>query len=545
MEMTNANADRTLDRPISRRTLLTGTAGLFALGKSKLALAAGEPVRGGTLTMAVWPDPTALVGAFTSSDQITIVSGKVTEGLLTYGYDFAPQPRLATTWEVAADGLSIRFDLRKGVKWHDGEDFTSDDVGYSIFNLLRPNHPRGRVGFANVTEVETPDPYTAIIRLSKPSPMIMNALAGYESPILPKHIYENGDPLRNPANAAPIGTGPFRFVEWNRGSDIIFERNPTYWDLGKPYLDRIVIRILNDAGARSAALEAGEILLAGPNPVPYSELARFRAKPDFTVETRGEELLTHGQAMQINLRNPDLAKLDVRRAIYQAINREQMARIVWYGSGRPAISLIPYQAGDLRPPDLPLYPYDPKAAEELLDKAGLPRTGPNRMRMKLRIDSIPLGEANQLAAEFVKNALQRVGIDATIRASDLPTYLKLVYTDYDFDLNIFLFTPTHDPSLGVQRFYWSKAAQRGSPFVNAGDYANPEVDKILEAAASEPDPAKRKQEFWDFQRIVMTDLPVLPLIDLDYTMIFNNRVHDVVASPEGLRGNFADVWISG
>ncbi len=529
---------------MSRRALLIGAAGALTLPSFEAALGADAPARGGLLTMAVWPDPTALVGAFTSSDQITIVAGKLVEGLLTYGYDFAPRPMLATAWETAPDGLSTRFTLRQGVKWHDGKDFTSADVAFSILKLLKPHHPRGRVGFANVSDVETPDEHTAIIKLSKPSPMIMNALAGYESPMLPKHIYESGDPLRNPDNAAPVGTGPFRFVEWTRGDHITMERNPDYWDKGKPYLDRIVIRILNDSAARSAALDTGEILLAGPNPVPYSELARFRGKPGFTVETKGEELLTHGQAMQINLRNPDLAKLDVRQAIYHAINREQMARSVWYGTGRPATSPIPYNAGDLRAPDLPAYPYDPKKAEALLDQAGLPRAGANKMRFKVRIDSIPLGEANQLSAEFVRQSLQRVGIEATIRASDLPTYLRLVYTNYDYDLNLFLFTPTHDPSLGVQRFFWSKAASPGSPFVNASNYANPEVDAILEKAATEPDAVKRKQEFWDFQRKVMIDLPVLPLMDLDYTMIFNNRVHDIVKSPEGLRGNFADVWLS-
>ena len=532
----------TLTGAVSRRTLLGASAGLAAFGLHGPAFAA-DPVRGGTLTMAVWPDPTALTSAFTTSDQVLVAASKFSDGLLIYGYDFQPKPQLATAWEVAADRLSIRFTLRQGVKWHDGKDFTSADVAFTLLKLIKPNHPRGRATFANLTDVETPDAYTVVLKLSQPSPMIMNALSNFETPILPKHIYEQGDPLRNAANNAPVGTGPFKFVEWVRGSHIVLERNADYWDKGKPYLDRLVMRIVNDAGSRSAALETGEVLVAGPNPVAYSELARFRANPKFDVETRGEELLQHGQAVQVNLRNPDLAKLPVRQAILHAINRENLARAVWYGSGRPATSPIPYQAGDLRLANPPAYPFDVKKAEELLEAAGYPR-GADKTRLKLRLDWVPLGEANLRAAEFIKQSLQRIGIETTIRSSDLPTYLKLVYGDYDYDLNLFLYAPIFDPSMGLQRFYWSKAARKGSPFVNASGYASAETDRVLEAAAVETDANKRKALFHEFQKIVMTDLPVLPLLDLDYTAIINKRVHDVMLWPDGLRGNFANVWVS-
>ncbi len=527
--------------PIARRQLLLGSAGLALLPGA--AWAADTPQRGGTLTMAVWPDPTALTCAFTTSDQVLVASSKTTDGLVIYGYDLKPQPRLATAWEIAPDGLSIRFTLRQGVTWHDGKDFTSDDVAFTFMKLLKPNHPRGRSTFANLNDVETPDAHTAIMKLSTPSPMIMNALSGFESPMLPKHIYEQGDPLRNPANNAPVGTGPFRFVEWQRGSHIELERFPGYWEEQKPNLDRIVMRIINDAGSRQAALDTGEILVAGPNPVPNSEIAQYRTNPKFTVETRGEELLEHAQAIQVNLRHPDLAKLEVRQAILHAINRQALARAVWYGTARPSISPIPYQAGELQLKDPPAYPFDVAKAETLLDAAGLPRKA-DKMRFKLRLDWVPLGEANLRAAEFIKQSLQRVGIETVIRSSDLPTYLKLVYTDYDFDLNLFLYAPIFDPSMGLQRFYWSKAAKSGSPFVNAGGYASPAMDAILEKAAVEVDVNKRKDLFFAFQKLAMTDLPILPLLDLDYPSIISTRVHGVMDWPEGLRGNFSDVWLA-
>ena len=528
---------------VSRRTFLGTSASFAILGLHQPVFAADAPKKGGTLTMAVWPDPVALVSAFTTSDQVLVASSKITDGLVVYGYDFKPKPRLATAWELAADKLSIKFTLRKGVKWHDGKPFTSADVAFTLMKLIKPNHPRGRATYANLVDVETPDDFTAILKLSQPSPTIMNALSGFETPILPKHIYEEGDPRRNKANNAPVGTGPYKFVEWVRGSHITLERNPDYWDSKAAYLDRIVMRIINDAASRSAALETGEILVAGPNPVPYSELQRFRANPKFDVETRGEELLQHAQALQVNMRNPDLAKLPVRQAILHAINRDNLARAVWYGSGRAATSPIPHQAGDLRLANPPAYPYDPKKAEALLESAGYKR-GADNFRLKLSLDWIPLGEANLHAAEFIKQSLQKVGIETTIVSSDLPTYLKRVYTDYAFDLNLFLYAPIFDPSMGLQRFYWSKAARKGSPFVNASNYSNPAMDKVLEAAAVETDEAKRKELYHEFQKIAMTDLPVLPLLDLDYTAIISKKVHNVMEWPEGLRGNFAGVWLS-
>jgi peptide/nickel transport system substrate-binding protein len=483
-----------------------------------------------------------LVAALTSQDQTAMLSTKLLEGLVTYGYDKAPQPRLATSWETSPDGLSIQFSLRRGVKWHDGEDFTSADVAFTIMQILKKYHPLGRVIFSRVTEVAAPDSHSVILRLAQPSPMIMTSLGGFISPILPKHLYESGDPLRNPANAAPIGTGPFRFREWRRGSAIIFERNPSYWDDGKPHLDRLVYRLLGDGATRSAALDAGEVLIAGPNPVPFSELERFRSNPEFAVERRGEELLMHMQALQINLRHPELNKPQLRQAIYHAIDRNALIRAVWYGAAQVSDSPVPLQAGNMHADDLPSYPYDPARAQALLDLAGLPAAS-DGTRLKLRLDWVPSGQEALLTAQFIRQSLRRIGIEVEVRSFDLATYIRQIYNDYDFDLNLMTYFPTVDPAVGVQRFYWSKAASRGTPFVNASGFSDPVVDRLLEEASTENDSARRRDLVHQFQRNVMTSLPILPLVDLDYVSIVSQRVHEVMLRPEGIRDNFADVWI--
>ncbi len=241
--------------------------------------------RGGTLNVLINPEPPVLVSIFQTTGPALAVSSKVLEGLLAYDFDLSPKPQLATAWSVSPDGLKYTFKLRQNVRWHDGQPFTSADVAFSI-DLLKTVHPRGRSTFANVTSVATPDTYTAVIELSKPAPFLIKALSAGESPIVPKHLYAGADPLTNPHNNAPIGTGPYRFKSWTRGANIVYERNPDYWDPGKPYIDALVYKVIPDAAARSAAFETGALDLGGENPVPLTDLPRLTQLPQMVVETR-------------------------------------------------------------------------------------------------------------------------------------------------------------------------------------------------------------------------------------------------------------------
>ena len=199
----------------------TMLAGLGALG--------AEAVRGGTLSMILNPEPPGLVSGLNTASPVYTISPKMFDGLVTYDPQFKLLPQLATAWTVAPDGLTITFILRLGVKWHDGKPFTSADVQFTFMEILKKYHPRGTATFAHLVAVDTPNDNTAVFHLDAASPYLMRALAAAESPILPKHVYEGSNPLRNAANAKPIGTGPFRFKEWRRGSYIMLERNPDYY----------------------------------------------------------------------------------------------------------------------------------------------------------------------------------------------------------------------------------------------------------------------------------------------------------------------------
>ncbi|CAH1657894.1 MULTISPECIES: ABC transporter substrate-binding protein [unclassified Chelatococcus] len=527
----DANSAIMMDR---RQVLLFGSAALIsgAMMPSTASAAAG------TLVMTINPEPNAMVSAFNTASPVAVISGKMTEGLVHYDFGLNPQPELATSWEIAPDGLSMTFKLRDGVKWHDGKPFSSADVAYSIMEILKQHHPRGRGVFAKVTAVETPDPLTAIIRLSEPTPAMIYALAGWESPMLPKHVYEGSEVLKNPANNAPIGTGPFKFVEWQRGSHIILEKNPDYWDKGKPLLDKLIVRIYPEPSARVAAFEAGELNLGGDGPIPLNEVKKFQDNPAFKVETRGTEMNNSLDVLETNLRNEHLAKPEVRKALMHAINRDLMVKTVWYGLAQPLTGPIPQTLPHFYSADVPSYPYDVAKAEALLDAAGYKKDAKGT-RFKLRLIYPTTGDTYDRAGQFLRQQFRRIGVELDLQTADVPTFIRRVYGEYDFDLSMVPASATADPSIGLQRFYHSAAAKQGTPFVNASGYKNPEMDDVLSKAAVEPNASKRVDLFKRFQQIAMEDLPILPLVRPIYVTIASAKVQHFVTGPEGVRSHYS------
>jgi peptide/nickel transport system substrate-binding protein len=523
-----------------RYMLLLGSAALLTGSLSPFPTLAAA---GDALVMTINPEPNAMLSAFNTASPVAVISGKMTEGLISYDFELKLQPELATAWEVAPDSLSITFKLRDGVKWHDGKAFSSADVAYSIMEILKQHHPRGRGVFSKVTAVETPDPLTAVLKLSEPAPAMLYALAGWESPIVPKHVYEGTDVLKNPANNAPIGTGPFKFIEWQRGSHIILEKNTDYWDAGKPLVDRLVVRIYPEPSARVAAFDAGELHLGGDGPIPLNEVKRFRDNPAFKVETRGTEMNNSLDVLETNLRNEHLAKPEVRKALMHAINRDLMVRTVWYSLAEPLTGPIPQTLPHFYSADVPSYAFDTAKAEELLDAAGYPKDGDGK-RFKLRLVYPTTGDTYDRAGQFLRQQFRKVGVELELQAADVPTFIRQVYGEYDFDLSMFPASVTADPSIGLQRFYHSAAAKQGPPFVNASSYKNPEMDEILSKAAIEPDVARRTELFKRFQQIAMEDLSILPLVRPIYVTVASANVQNFVTGPEGVRSRFATLTLA-
>lgn len=172
---------------------------------------------------------------------------------------------LATDWSSSEDGKQITFKLRENVRWHDGQPFGCDDVAFTAMAFWKPILNYSSTLQANLQSVESPDPLTAVFNYSEPMPLdlLVAAMPDLGHPV-PKHLYEGTDLLRNPYNQAPVGTGPFKFAEYERGQYIIAVRNDDYWRGPEfPYLDRVIWRFIPDKAAAAAALEAGEVLASG------------------------------------------------------------------------------------------------------------------------------------------------------------------------------------------------------------------------------------------------------------------------------------------
>jgi peptide/nickel transport system substrate-binding protein len=526
----------------TRRAALVGASALaLAGGRVRAQTTTPTPKKGGTLTFMQNSEPQTLVALTTVATPALTVSAKVTEGLLEYDYDIKPKPQLATEWSISPDGKTYTFKLRPNVKFHDGKPFTSADVAYSI-QLLKTVHPRGRNTFANVTEVKTPDPLTAVIELSKPAPYLIKALTAAEAPMMPRHIYEGTDPLANPNGNAPIGTGPYKFKEWVRGSHIIYEPNPDYWDAPKPYIDRMVCKFLPDPGARSIAFENGSADIGYRTPVALSDLERLKKIPTLRFETKGTSYSYNVSTLQFNLDSQFFKNLKARQAVAHAIDRELLIKTVVYGYGTVCYSPIAPGLKEFHDPTPSPYTLDLKKAETLLDEAGFPR-GANKVRFKVPLDYNPIGDESRRACEYMRSALGRIGIAVEVRAADPSAFVKRVYTDREFDFTYNGHSNLFDPTVGVQRIYWSKNFKKGVPFSNGSHYDNPKVDALLEGAAVENDPVKRKQMFIDFQKIIAEEVPDIPLYSPLYLTIHNVRVHDHSLTADGVEANMASVWL--
>lgn len=532
--------------PFSRRRFLAAASALAltaAVGPTHLraAAAADGPVRGGALSIILQPEPVTLTPVANVAQPTQVVAGNVFDGLVTYGFDLKPAPQLAESWEVAPDGLTITFHLRKGVTWHDGKPFTASDVKWSLENVWKTIHPRNKALFENVSAVEKPDDHTVVLKFSKPSLPIFSVLNGVGAPILPKHLYEGTDILNNPYNNKPVGTGPFVFKEWRKGEYLVLERNPAYWDAGKPYLDKLVFRVIPDAAARAAAIEKGEVQYAPFNPVPFRDVERLAALPNLKVETRGYEWLSPVLYFDLNVENPYLKDVRVRQAIAHAVDKAALAKVVWFGYGKPAVSPIPSTLTAFHDPSVPTYPFDPKKAEALLDEAGFKR-GTDGVRFALTHDFLPYGDDYRRTGEFLKQALKRVGIEVAIRAQDSGAFIKRVYADRDFDISSSYNAAFPDPQIGVVREYWSGWLGTKTPWTNGSGYRNAQVDALIERAAVEGNPQARAAAFRAFQQIVQRDVPTLPLLELKFFTVHAANLKGAVEQGDQVYSSLRNAW---
>ncbi|MDB5732240.1 MAG: peptide transporter substrate-binding protein [Variovorax sp.] len=513
---------------LDRRTLLSGGAATLGWLAGGIAMPAWAQAAK-TLNVALFPEPNALIAGAGSTGPAQMVIGNIYDGLLRFDDKLQPMPGLATEWSVSPDGMAYTFKLKEGVTWHDGKPFTADDVVFTADKLQRTLNPRVRVAMQSVASVKALDARTVEFRMAQPYAAFIGLLDVSSMPIAPKHLLGEMD-LTKPLTGTPVGTGPFKFKEWQRGSFIQLVKNDKYHVAGLPRVDNVYWHVIPDGASRAAAFESGKVDVLPGGAVEYFDVGRLAKLPGASVTTQGYEKLGPTASMWINHRTPILQDVRVRQAIMHAIDREAMAKVAWFGFAKPATGVFNsktvFYTDQTRK-----YPRDVALAKKLLAEAGY-------KGQPLRLLPLPFGEAWSRTAEMIRQNLQEAGFKIELVSADLPGVMARA-SNWDFDLSLTYLFQLGDPALGVARSYVGSEIKKGSPFNNVGGYQNPKVDALFERGARETDPKKRAEIYADVQRTMSDDVAAAWLLELNFPTVYRSKVDDLMTSGFGLTDNLA------
>ena len=524
----------------TRRALGVAASLAFTLGTLPLSSHAQDVKKGGTLVIGSTQAPRHLNGAVQSGLATAVPSTQLFASPLRFDDKWNAQPYLAEKWTLAPDGKSLTLNLRKDAVFHDGKPITSEDVAFSIM-AIKANHPFTTM-LGPVEKVETPDPHTAIIRMSVPHPAIVLAMSPALCPILPKHIYGDGKDLKtHPRNSTDVvGSGPFKLAEFKPGQRIVMEKFDKFFLAGKPNLDKVIITLAPDGNSLMLGLERGDIQM-----IPYEassvNLRRLKTNPKLDLTDKGYEGIGSINWLAFNLERKPLSDVKVRKAIATAIDKNFITKALMGGFATPVDGPI-VPSSPFAVPDLVKYPLDLKKAAAMLDEAGY-KAGAGGERFKLSIDYIPGGDEQQKnVAEYLRSQLKKVGIALEVRASaDFPTWAKRIAA-HDFDMTMDSVFNWGDPVIGVHRTYLSTNI-KPVVWTNTQSYANPKVDELLNQAGSLLDPVKRKAYYATFQKIVTDDVPIVFINTAPYHTVSSKRVGNVPVSIWGPASPLDEVYL--
>ena len=488
-----------------------------ASGSTSSTADGGQPRYGGTLVVGTNADPGPLNPGITTSVPTHVVTGPMFNGLVGIDQELQPTPDLATSWQVSDDGLSATFTLADDVRWHDGQPFSSADVKFTFEQILLPFSARTKAALTPVLAgIDTPDDGTVVFRFSRPYPAFLALIDKVNAPILPRHLYEGTDPMTNPANQRPVGTGAFEFASATPGNEYRMVRNDDYFKEEGPYLDEIVVRVIPEQASLAAAFEAGEVDYL-PLP-PEAEVDRLAELEGVTATDEGREAFASVTFLVFNLERPALQDRRVREAIALAVDEEFIIDSVLDGNGLVTTGPISPDLDTFYSRDVPVYETDVERARTLLAEAGA---------ADVRLTFVHDPSVARLAA-VLKDQLGQIGIDLQLVSLERNAWIDRLYKAKDFDLSYTNFENGPDPAIGVHRAFLSSNIGP-VPFSNAAQYRNPEVDDLLTRAGTTVDTDERVKLYEEFQRIVTEDLPYLYLHQVDRGVLYRSEfggLHD-------------------
>lgn len=489
---------------------------------------AGTPHPGGSVTIAIeGTDLANLNTQMTSNTGPLILADLWADGLFAYDANGNRVPHLATSSAVTPNGLTYTLKLRPDVKFSDGTPFSSADVAYDLDVLAKFNTYLTNV-LPKIKNVATPDATTVVITLNQPFAPFLAALDKEVFPILPKHVYEQGDPATNPANTQPVGLGPFKYESTQSGRSMTFVRNPNYWDAPRPYLDKVLVTYIPDQEQQVNALLKGEV---DWTKLAYPDVKRVKDAADssqVTVESR-EVKAPETMVLDLNTTRGALQQAAVRKALYTAIDRTKIIQDAYDGFAELPKSAIPTDFTALYDPTVDYtktYAFDAAAAANALDAAGLPMKDGKRFSVTL---SYVAGDAEypfDAVARIVAAQWKSIGVDVKLDGLDSQVWSDKVYTNRDFDVSLISLTGRTDPVLGVDRSFLCN--DKRLPYVNPTGYCDPKLDALALQAQQAAD-ADRKALYGQYEQLVSDALPQLPLASADVFEGVSSKFGDIEA----------------
>jgi len=455
----------------------------------------------------------------------------VYSGLVRLDENLVPQPDLATSWEFT-DPTTLVFELNPGVTFHNGEPLTAEDVAYTFESLLGEDFgaPR-RSLYTPIESIDVLSDTTVRFNLAHPYAPVLQYL---DMGIVP---HETAAELAADFGDNPVGTGPFQLASWEKGSRIVLEAFDDYFK-GRPAIDRIEISVIPDNNVRLIALESGDLDLIH-SPVPPQELARLESSPDLVVATTTALGYTY---LNLNLANPVLQDVRVRQALAHLSDRDTISEVIFYGMDAPGMSfLLPntyYYSDDVRS-----YEYDPERAVELLEEAGWTDSDGDGIRDKDGVDlSIELttniDPNRQQILEFLQGEWSQVGIDASVRVYEWPSFIgDVIAGDYDIGLIGWLLLTDPDRATFLQ-FY----SEGGS---NYGGYSNAVVDRLLDEGRAETDAEARKAIYTEIAQLVTEEAPYIFLLYQGYVVMHDPGLDGFIVHPGGSWDSLESATFSG
>ncbi|RMF93909.1 MAG: ABC transporter substrate-binding protein [Nitrospinota bacterium] len=535
-----------LEKEVNRRTFLRLAAGgLAAAGTFHLGLPwslaatprtfdVGTPKYGGTITIGLGGNPDTLDPHHTSYLLAIKIHSNIYNGILKITYDGKNvrfEPDLAKEWEIKEEKIHT-FRFHQGVHFHNGDELTAEGVKWSLERVMNPAEKSFHAWkLAAVEKLEVLDKYTLRMTLKHPDPFLPVALTGSTGragTIVNRRAVEQ---YGKEYGHRPVGTGPFKFVEWVENSHITLERNPDYFEKDGagnqlPFLDRVHIKIIEEESSRIAAIETGEI--DGMDSAPYQFVSRLRQNPKLNVYTQVGGNYWH---LSMHCGRPPFNNKTLRQAVAFAIDRDAFIKAIFFGEAIPAHAAISPPMTDFWDPELESDKngqyYDLEKAKALVKKSGY--DGREAIYVAQSWGNGPR------RAQVLQAMLARAGIRVKLTLNESASWRKR-WRSGDYDLIDFGWWADLDPD---ETLYpeW-----RSGEKWNFGQYSNPEFDRLVDAARRTIDVAKRRELYSKAQRILVEDAPCAFIAHVNEHKVFAKYVRGFNPIPADLI-DMHSVWL--